>query len=104
MPERPAGRVRSATPPAWARWNAEAAARPWTVGVEEEVMLLRPDTWSVGNRIDDGLAVLPAAVATRVSAETHGCVVDRRRREIGATVRALAHREPTMALHVHAVV
>jgi carboxylate-amine ligase len=144
--------------PRWATWNVDPDLEPWTVGVEEEVMLLEPDTWSVANRIDDVLAVLPAPLASRVSAETHACVVelktaahatvadaaaeldglrqalddavrrplglraavagmhplargsdvaltaDPRRREIAATMRALAHREPTMALHVHVAV
>jgi carboxylate-amine ligase len=135
-----------------------AARRPWTVGVEEEVMLLDGRTSSLANRIDDVLAVLPAPVASCASAETHACVVelktaphatvagaadqlgrlrcaldqavrdalglqaavagmhplalgsevaltsDPRRREIEATMRALAHREPTMALHVHVAV
>ena len=29
--------------PAWARWSPVAASMPWTIGVEEEVMLLDPD-------------------------------------------------------------
>jgi hypothetical protein len=33
-------------------------------------MLLQAGTWSVANRIDDVLAVLPAAAASRGSAET----------------------------------
>jgi carboxylate-amine ligase len=43
--------------PAWADWNPAAAEAPWTVGVEEEVMLLDPHDWSLASRIDD---VLPA--------------------------------------------
>src|SRR3954451_7498485 len=34
--------------PAWARWNEAAADTPWTVGIEEEVMLLdraEPGLW-----------------------------------------------------------
>jgi hypothetical protein len=31
--------------PAWAQWSAAGAERPWTVGVEEEVMLLDRDRW-----------------------------------------------------------
>jgi carboxylate-amine ligase len=135
-----------------------AAGRPWTVGIEEEVMLLDARTWSLANRIDEVLAVLPAALDSRASAETHASVVelktaphatvagaaaelghlrraledamgetlglraavagthplaegsgvalpsDPRRREIAATMRALACREPTMALHVHVAV
>jgi glutamate---cysteine ligase / carboxylate-amine ligase len=144
--------------PGWARWNPAAAERPWSVGVEEEVMLLDARTWSLASRIDDVLSMLPPPLAASASAETHACVVelktaphatvadaagelallrhaldgalrDRlglraavagmhplalgsdvalasgpRRREIGATMRALARREPTMALHVHVAV
>jgi glutamate---cysteine ligase / carboxylate-amine ligase len=57
--------------PDWARRNTAAGERPWTVGIEEEAMLLDPDTWSVANRIDDVLAALPSSAA-----ETHACVVE----------------------------
>jgi carboxylate-amine ligase len=144
--------------PDWARWNAAAAARPWTVGLEEEVMLLDPFDWSVANRVDEVLASLPPIVRAHASAETHACVVELRTaahetaraaaaelarlrvrldstlrgplalraatagthplvtnedvavsstpryRKIGAAMRALARREPTMALHVHVAV
>jgi glutamate---cysteine ligase / carboxylate-amine ligase len=150
--------VRAADPPAWARWSERAAARPWTIGIEEEVLLVDPSGWAVANRIDDVLAALPPRVARRASAETHACVVELktgvhrtvagaaaelaclrrtldqvvreelglraaaagthplatrsevaistspRYREIGATMRAIAHREPTMAQHVHVAV
>jgi carboxylate-amine ligase len=144
--------------PDWARWNAAAGAAPWTVGIEEEAVLLDPCDGSVANRIDDVLAVLPPAVAARAAAETHACVVELRTgphttvggatdelsdlrrsldltvraelglrvaaagthplaaraevavssglryREIAASMRALAYREPTMAQHVHVAV
>jgi len=143
--------------PAWARWCADAAVRPWTVGVEDEAMLLDARTGAPANRIDDVLAALPAALRARASAETHACVVELRTaphatigglaedlvglrsglehavgrlglraaaagthplataddvgvsagpryREVEADMRALAHREPTMALHVHVAV
>jgi glutamate---cysteine ligase / carboxylate-amine ligase len=139
--------------PEWARWSPAAALRPWTIGVEEEAILLDPRDGSPANRIDDVLAALPHAAP-----ETHACVVElrtdphvtvpdalaelaRRRsgldavvrdrlglraagvgahplavaadvgltgheryREIGATMRVLARREPTMAQHVHVAV
>jgi glutamate---cysteine ligase / carboxylate-amine ligase len=144
--------------PSWARWNRAVADHPWTVGVEEEAMLLDARTRSLANRIDDVLAALPAGMAAHASAETHACVVelktaphatvadlavelaalrpaldgvlrdelglraaaagthplairsqvavtaDPRHRRIAATMGALAHREPTMALHVHVAV
>jgi carboxylate-amine ligase len=145
-------------PPAWAHWNQSAAERPWTVGIEEEVMLLDRATWSVANRIDDVVTALPSDLAGRVATETHACVIElqtdphatvagaaaelsllrdsvgallrdefglcaaaagthplaghsevavsrgHRHQEVEATMRALAHREPTMALHVHVAV
>jgi len=139
----------------WATWSRAAAERPWTVGIEEEVLLLDPRDWSPANRVDDVLAALPAQLVSHVCAETHACVVElrtgpharvggavdelrrlrgsldevladrlglraavagthplargedvetasgERYREVEATMRALAHREPTLAQHVH---
>jgi carboxylate-amine ligase len=143
--------------PGWAEWNPEAAERPWTVGIEEEVMLLQPTGWGLANRIEDVLAELPETARPRATGETHACVVelaslphttvggavadlgilrralqaavDRlglaaavsgthptavwkdvqisrapRYRRIYASMRELAHREPTCALHVHVAV
>jgi carboxylate-amine ligase len=144
--------------PDWARWNRAAAECPWTVGIEEEVMLLDPGDWRLVNRIDDVLAALPPSLARHAGAETHACVVElrtaahptaagaaaelatqrrsldvavrddvgvraavagthpsatyadvalsgsARHREVAATMRSLARREPTMALHVHVAV
>ena len=144
--------------PAWARWSEAGGTRPWTVGIEEEVMLLDDATWSVANRFDDVLAALPHEVTSRAAAETHACVLELktdphptvadaaaqlarlrevldstvrdglglraaaagthplatgaevavsgrdRYRQIAATMRALARREPTMAMHVHVAV
>jgi carboxylate-amine ligase len=127
------------------------AERPWSVGIEEEVLLLDPSDWSAANRIDEVLS----ACGPQAAAETHACVVElrtaphptaggaarelgrlrgaldltlrdelglrgavtgthplatadavatstgTRQREVEATMRALAHREPTLAQHVH---
>ena len=143
--------------PAWAHWCTDAGTRPWTVGVEEEAMLLDARTGAPANRIDDVLAAMPVDLRSHASAETHACVVEirtdvhgqlgsladdlislrcglarvlaplglrpaaagthalareddvdvstgARYREIEASMRALARREPTMALHVHVAV
>jgi carboxylate-amine ligase len=136
------------------RWSPAGAERPWTLGIEEEVLLLDPRDWSAADAIDDVLAML----APHVAAETHACVAELRTdphatvaaaaeelgrlratledtlsrqlalraavagthpllsggdvttssstryREIDATMRALAHREPTLAQHVHVAV
>jgi carboxylate-amine ligase len=62
--------------PDWARWNPDAAAAPWTVGLEEEVMLLDPRDWALASRIDDVLPALSREVADRASAETHGSALE----------------------------
>jgi glutamate---cysteine ligase / carboxylate-amine ligase len=143
--------------PGWAEWNPAAAAAPWTVGVEEEVMLLDPRDWSLASRVDDVLPELSRAVADRASAETHGSALElashphptpaaaaeelarlrlglaadleplglraavagthpfaqwsevevshgARYQSIYDTMRELARREPTFALHVHVAV
>jgi carboxylate-amine ligase len=71
------GRLHRPSLPDWARWAGAAADRPWTVGIEEEVMLLDPQRgWSVANRIDDVLPALPQPAASHAAAETHACVVE----------------------------
>jgi carboxylate-amine ligase len=52
----------------WTVWHSSA---PYTVGLEEEVMLLDPADWSLAQRSDDVLPHLPAGLAEHVSAETH---------------------------------
>ena len=52
----------------WAAWQSSA---PYTVGLEEEVMLLDPEDWSLAQRSDDVLPHLPSALSQHVSAETH---------------------------------
>jgi carboxylate-amine ligase len=142
------------SPPAWSRWNEDAARDPWTVGVEEEVMLLDPHTMALASRIDDVLPALSEELAGRASAETHGSALEvathphatvggavrelaslrgrlatdlarlglcaavagthpfaewdeieispgARYQSIYASMRELARREPTFALHVH---
>jgi carboxylate-amine ligase len=137
----------------WADWSA--GTRPYTVGLEEEVMLLDPQRrWALAQRIDDVLEALPDALAGYVSAETHQAAIElttdphasvqaaaaqlcrlrdeladelaqlglaaavagthpsadwsemevtsaSRYRLIHRTMRDLAQREPTFALHVH---
>ncbi len=62
--------------PAWAEWNEHGAGSPWTVGIEEEVMLLDPDGWALASRIDDVLPVLSRDVADHAAAETHGSALE----------------------------
>jgi glutamate---cysteine ligase / carboxylate-amine ligase len=140
--------------PAWAEWRT---GEPWTVGVEEEVMLLDPRGWTLASRVDEVLEALPPELAERATQETHGSVLElgthphatvadtaaeladlrarlsaalaplglraavsgthpfvqwnevevspgARYRAIYDSMRELARREPTFALHVHVAV
>jgi carboxylate-amine ligase len=58
----------------WANWSA---SEPYTLGVEEEVMLLAPaDDWSLAQRIDDVLPELSQRLGARVAGETHRSAVE----------------------------
>jgi carboxylate-amine ligase len=59
--------------PAWAAWNQGTA---WTTGVEEEVMLVSPETWLPASRCEDVLGALPRDVAECARAETHGSALE----------------------------
>jgi carboxylate-amine ligase len=135
----------------WADWQPST---PYTVGLEEEVMLLDPDSWMLAQRADEVLAVLGDELAGHCSAETHegalelntrphatvgGAIAElsglrarlahhardlglatavagmhpgpmaeeprvspaRRYQLVHRTMRGIARREPTFALHVH---
>jgi carboxylate-amine ligase len=143
--------------PDWGRWPPPEARRPWTVGIEEEVMLLHASDFALAPWIDSILPTLPVHLADHVDAETHGSAIELRtgvhgdvpaaigelaalrselRNELAgiglraaaagmhpttvwqetrisggeryqllyASLRELARREPTFALHVHVAV
>src|SRR3954468_22195083 len=72
-PPAPATLVSMPNLPEWARWRA--AGRPWTIGLEEEVMLLEPDgapAW----RSEDVLRAAPDALARQTRGETHGLALE----------------------------
>ncbi|HWH44771.1 MAG TPA: YbdK family carboxylate-amine ligase [Thermoleophilaceae bacterium] len=144
-------RERERPPASWATWNAGAR---YTLGVEDEVMLLDPTSWSLAQDADRVLAALPADLGSRTHPETHAGVVELvtgahhrlgplvaeirelrarlalrlerlglaaagagthpavdvdqtdvssapRYRLLQDTMRSLARRDPTLALHVH---
>jgi len=68
----------SRTHPAWAIWQREAAPGPYSLGVEEEVMLLDPDGFALAHRIDNVLPLLSSELAAQVTAETHGSALELR--------------------------
>jgi carboxylate-amine ligase len=139
--------------PSWASWDG-SIGRPYTLGVEEELMLLRAQDRSLGESNDWVLTRLPPRLSEHASPETHAAVIELttgiqldvagvareltefrgrlaselrvvglaaasagaypmgvigqsrvshadRYRAVTGTMRALARREPTMALHVH---
>lgn len=139
--------------PEWARWPGADEVR-WTLGVEEEVMLLHPGSWALAQMIDSVLVELPEEVRAHMSSETHSAAIELntgvhrrvataveelsqlrgmlqttlntmdlsaacsgthpfaswsdmkiagadRHQAVYGSMRALARREPTFALHVH---
>jgi glutamate---cysteine ligase / carboxylate-amine ligase len=62
--------------PEWARWGADPSRPAWTVGIEEEIMLLDPERWSLAYRLDDVLPVLSDGLTVNMSAETHACTLE----------------------------
>jgi carboxylate-amine ligase len=144
----------SASTGEWWRWRSSDATKAYSVGIEEEAMLLDPQSWSLAHRIETVLPRLPAELAKQTSAETQGSALElqtgvhesvtsaaRELRELRAnlsetldalglraavsgthpfatwqesvvsegeryqqvygSMRELARREPTFALHVH---
>jgi glutamate---cysteine ligase / carboxylate-amine ligase len=144
--------------PEWAVWApGETAAAPWTVGIEEEVMLLDPRDCNLASRIDAVLAAAVPELDGHLSQETHGSAVElatdphetvpgvvaeltalrahlratlasvglkagvagthpfaswqeihvsagERQQQVHRSMRELARREPTFALHVHVAI
>ena len=62
------------TRPAWADWRASSTA--YTVGIEEEAMLLDPVGWKLSQTCEAVLAALPDDLAEHATAETHGSALE----------------------------
>jgi len=143
-----------ATPGGLAEWSAWRPSEAYTIGIEEEIMLLDPDGWGLTQRADEVLSVAGEHLAGHCAAETHEAALELRTaphttvrdaiaelrelrsmlvRHLGElglaaasagmhpapmtedtkvspssryqvihqTMRGLAQREPTFALHVH---
>jgi glutamate---cysteine ligase / carboxylate-amine ligase len=135
----------------WAHWRA---SDPYTVGIEEEVMLLQPADWALAHDAESVMSALSPELEAHATCETHGAAIelntgvhqrvpeaaaearalrqalDRELRPLGrraasagthpfavwqdtvvssgaryqavyGSMRELARREPTFALHVH---
>jgi carboxylate-amine ligase len=64
------------TAPAWASWAEPHELGAYTVGIEEEVMLLDETSWALAHRIDSVLPRLPRAGTESFTAETHGSALE----------------------------
>ncbi len=63
------------TAPAWSTWGGGQHPN-WTVGIEEEVMLLNTQDLTLAQSIDYVLRTVSPALAERLTAETHGSAVE----------------------------
>src|SRR5207302_1762211 len=82
----------------WAVWRPSDA---YTVGIEEEVMLLDPDGWGLTQRGDEVLAQASEGLTGRCAAETHEAALELRTGP-HATVRdAIAEMRELRALLAH---
>jgi glutamate---cysteine ligase / carboxylate-amine ligase len=61
------------TAPAWANWQP---SEPYTVGLEEEVMLLHPGPWTLAEEADRVLGVLSDDLVGHCCAETHEAALE----------------------------
>jgi carboxylate-amine ligase len=60
----------------WADWNPVGREAPWTVGVEEEVMLLDPRVWNLVSSSEVVLEAVPDDMSGSMAAETHGSALE----------------------------
>lgn len=108
------------TLPDWASWAEPHELGPYTVGIEEEVMLLDSVSWALAHRIDSVLPRLPAADGNSFTAETHGSALEMQsgvhgtiggamqelgalRGELEATLRPLSMRAASAGTHPFAL-
>jgi carboxylate-amine ligase len=108
------------TLPSWAAWAEPHRLGPYTVGIEEEVMLLDELTWALAHRIDSVLPRLPHSSPESFTAETHGSALEIQtgvhariadamdelgglRGELDATLRPLSMRSAAAGTHPFAV-
>src|SRR3954451_16347373 len=63
--------------PAWARWNRSLQQR-YTLGIEEELMVLEPDSFSLAQSSDQVFAQLSRELAVHAMPEPHASVIELR--------------------------
>ncbi|MFT4035151.1 MAG: YbdK family carboxylate-amine ligase [Patulibacter sp.] len=64
------------TAPAWASWPHRPGSPRWTIGVEEEVMLVAAPGYNLAQAIDEVIPRLPLQVAPQFHRETHAAAVE----------------------------
>ncbi|MFT4048786.1 MAG: YbdK family carboxylate-amine ligase [Solirubrobacterales bacterium] len=74
-PTPPAAPEPPSTQPAWSSWGG-GKFPDWTVGIEEEVMLLNTQDLTLAQSIDYVLRTVSPNLAERLTAETHGSAVE----------------------------
>ncbi|MEA2457750.1 MAG: glutamate---cysteine ligase / carboxylate-amine ligase [Thermoleophilaceae bacterium] len=60
-----------ATAATWADWKGRPRDQQYTVGIEEEAMLLDPDGWALAHHSDRVVDALPPDLADHATLETH---------------------------------
>ena len=64
------------SPPVEAWFDWATPVQPYTVGAEEELMLLHPPGWALAQTVETVLPSLPPELALKVQGETHGCALE----------------------------
>ena len=59
--------------PEWAQWHQ---SEPYTIGIEEEVMLLKPGPWTLAHCGEEVLGRLPATLVGHATPETHQASIE----------------------------
>ena len=62
--------------PAWATWPDRPGAQAWTIGVEEEVMLVAAPGYNLAQAVDEVMPRLPLEIADRMHRETHAAAIE----------------------------
>jgi glutamate---cysteine ligase / carboxylate-amine ligase len=86
----------------WATWNVDGSR--YTIGVEEEVMLLEGAEGALAQRSDEILMLLSDALAAHTSPETHAAVIELAtgiHSETGGAVQELAWLREQLARELH---
>src|SRR4051812_41481938 len=89
--------------PNWATWRP---SDPFSIGIEEEVMMLRPEDWSLAQEIDAVLPSVASDLADHLTAETHGAAIELAtdpHASVGAAIDQLARLRSSLeeALEAH---